>query len=285
LDTELALRANFTYMNYWSSRLSYERVFESMDDRFTRGGPLALKPSGHQISFNQTTDFSRPLTAFANVTYRWDAAGNDNTTYFANLSIKTSSTWELSLGPRLSFNNAVAQYVGTKDDPEATHTYGRRYIFGELEQTTLSLDTRLNVTFTPDLTLELYAQPFIASGDYGTLKELAKTGTYDFNGYGVDTGTTAVDEEGNTLIDPDGPGPAESFTVDNKNFNRVSLRGTGVLRWEWRPGSTLFLVWQQNRSTETEVYGDFDLSRDAGNLFEGESYNVFMVKATYWLGS
>ena len=80
----------------------------------------------------------------------------------------------MTLGPRLSFNNSVAQYVGDEEDPEATHTYGARYIFADLEQTTLSMDTRLNVTFTPDLTLELYAQPFIASGDYETLKELAR---------------------------------------------------------------------------------------------------------------
>jgi hypothetical protein len=285
LDTELSVRANFTFLNYWSSRLNYERVFESMDDRLTRGGPLAMKPSGHQFSFNQTTDFSKPLTAFANVTYRWDQAGSDATTYFANLSIKTSSTWELSLGPRLSFNNSVAQYVGSRDDPEATPTFGTRYIFADLEQTTLSMDTRLNVTFTPDLTLELYAQPFLASGDYGALKEFARPGAFDFLEYGVDVGTITRDEEGNAVIDPDGDGPAASFTVSNKNFNRVSLRGTGVLRWEWRPGSTLFFVWQQNRSHSTDEYGDFDLSRDTGNLFEGDSYNVFMVKATYWLGS
>ena len=86
-------------------------------------------------------------------------------------------------------------------------------------------------------------------------------------------------------IDPDGNGPAESFTISNKNFNRTSLRGTGVLRWEWRPGSTLFFVWQQGRSKLRREYGDFDLSRDVGNLFDGDSENVFMVKATYWLGS
>ncbi len=284
LDSKVSLRANFTFMNYWSSRFSYEGVFESMDDRLTRGGPLALKPSGHQVSFNQTTDFSKPLTGFANVTYRWDDAGSDRTSYFAMLSIKTSSTWELSLGPRLSLNNSVAQYVGDEDDAEATNTYGARYLFSELEQTTLSMDTRLNVTFTPDLTLELYAQPFIASGDYGALKEFASPGTFDFNTYGVDVGTVTLDEDGDALIDPDGEGPAESFTVSNRDFNTVSLRGTGVLRWEWRPGSTLFFVWQQNRS-QREDYGDFDLSRDAGNLFEGDSYNVFMVKATYWIGS
>ncbi len=126
-------------------------------------------------------------------------------------------------------------------------------MFADLEQTTLSMDTRLNVTFTPDLSLELYAQPFIASGDYGALKELKAPGTFDFLRYGIDAGQVTVDEDGDSTVDPDGAGPAESFTIGNRDFNRVSLRGTGVLRWEWRPGSTLFFVWQQNRSKRRDV--------------------------------
>ena len=287
LDTELGLRANFTFLNYWSSRLSYERTFESMDDRLTRGGPLAKKPSAHQVSFNQTTDFSKPVSAFANVTYQWDEAGGSRTSYFANVGIKTSSTWEISLGPRLSINKSAAQYVTRVSDSEAVNTYERRYIFADLEQTTLSMDTRLNVTFTPNLTFEIYAQPFIATGDYGALKELAGPGTFEFNRYGIDLGqvTEGEDEYGEyQLVDPDGAGPADSFTIYNRDFNRVSLRGTAVMRWEWRPGSTLFFVWQQNRSS-SNGYGDFDFSRDVDELFAGDADNVFMVKATYWLGS
>jgi hypothetical protein len=284
LDTQLSVRANLTFLNYWSNRLSYERTFESMDDRLTRGGPLAKKPSGHQISFNQTTDFSKPISGMANVTYSWDEAGGSRTSYFGSVGIKTSSTWELTLGPRLSINESVAQYVGDTDDPEAIHSFGARYIFADLKQTTLSIDTRLNVTFSPNLSLELYAQPFIATGDYGTLKELSAPGSFEFDRYGIDIGEVTYDEDGDATIDPDGAGPAETFTVYNWDFNRVSLRGTGVLRWEWRPGSTLFLVWQQNRS-KSNGYGDFDLGRDIDELFAGDAHNVFMVKATYWIGS
>jgi hypothetical protein len=285
LDTSLSLRANLTFLNYWSSRFSYERTFESMDDRLTRGGPLAQKPAGHQVSLNQTTDFSKPVTAFANVRHEWDEAGSTQTSYLLNLSFKTSATWELSLGPRLSLSNSAAQYVGRVSDDEADHTFGSRYIFADLDQTTLSMDTRLNVTFTPDLTLELYAQPFLATGDYSGMKELAQPGTFDFFRYGVDGGQTSIDDEGTFTVDPDGSGPAETFNISNRDFNRASLRGTAVLRWEWRPGSTLFLVWQQNRSRhEAYGYGDFDLSRDADALFSGDAHNVFMIKATYWIG-
>jgi hypothetical protein len=284
LDTSLQLRSSFTFLNYWSIRPSYGRSFESMDDRLTRGGPLAKKPAGHQVSFNLNSDFSKPYTAMASFRREWDAAGGKESSYSLNLGIKPAGTWELSLGPRISFNSSVAQYVDDIQDPVAAETFGARYVFAELEQTTLSMETRLNVTFTPDLSLELFAQPFIASGDYGTLKELRSPGTFEFDRYGIDVGEVLTDEDGDHVVDPDGGGPAESFTIGNKDFNRTSLRGTGVLRWEWRPGSTLFLVWQQSRS-KREDYGDFDLGRDAGNLFEGEAQNIFMIKATYWLGS
>ncbi|NNM06576.1 MAG: carbohydrate binding family 9 domain-containing protein, partial [Gemmatimonadetes bacterium] len=272
LETQLSIRSNFTWLNYWSTRLSYERTFESMDDRLTRGGPLAKKPSGNQISLSQTSDFSKPISGFGSVTYTWDEAGGSRTSYFASVGIKTSSTWELTLGPRLSINNSVAQYIGTRDDPEATATFGIRYLFADLEQTTLSMDTRLNMTFTPELSLELYAQPFIATGNYETPKELRAPGTFEFNRYGIDGGELTLDEDGDATVDPDGAGPAESFTVYNRDFNRVSLRGTGVLRWEWRPGSTLFFVWQQNRSS-SNGYGDFDLGRDVDELFAGDAHN------------
>jgi hypothetical protein len=145
------------------------------------------------------------------------------------------------------------------------------------------METRLNVTFTPDLTLELFAQPFVASGDYEGLKELERGGTFEFIRYGVDAGEISKTESGRYLVDPDGDGAAESFTVRDPDFNRVSLRGTGVLRWEWRPGSTLFFVWQQSRSDRYDN-GDFDLDRDMDALLGARADNVFMVKATYWIG-
>ena len=191
--------ANLTFLNYWSCGGSYERGFESIDDRLTRGGPLALKPASHQISLNSSTDFSKPYTGRASARWEWDGAGREEASYSLNLGIKPSSTWELSLGPRLSINHAVAQYVGEVDDPLADATYGTRYLFAGLDQTTLSMETRLNVTFTPDLTLEIFAQPFIANGDYGTIKELRAPRTYDFLRYGIDVGEISTDADGDYL--------------------------------------------------------------------------------------
>jgi hypothetical protein len=284
IGTSLSFRGRMTFLNYWSLNPSYSRDFESLDDRLTRGGPLAKKPTEDRFSLWLTTDFSKPYSGFLSLRRQSDAAGGSQTSVSARLTLKPTSSWDVSLGPNLSFNHAAAQYVTRHEDSFATDTYGTRYIFGELEQTTLSMETRLNVTFTPNLTLELFAQPFIASGDYRQLMELRAPRTFEFNRYGVDNGTIRPDEDGDYIIDPDGDGPAEEFAVSNPNFNRVSLRGTGVLRWEWRPGSTFFLVWQQSRS-DRYGNGDFDFGRDVDAMWNARADNIFMLKATYWLGS
>jgi hypothetical protein len=283
VGSSVSFRSRLTFLNYWSLHPSYSHDFESFDDRLTRGGPLAKKPAEDQLSFNLTTDFSKPYSGFLNIRHQWDAAGGSQTSYSVRVGLKPNSTFDINLGPRLTINNSAAQYITYEDDPLATATYGRRYIFGELEQTTLSMETRLNVTFTPNLTLELFAQPFMASGDYGQIMELKAPGTFEFNRYGYDGSQITVDPDGDMTVDPDGLGPAETFTVSNRDFNRVSLRGTGVLRWEWRPGSTLFLVWQQSRSDYYED-GNFDFTRDADAMWAANSDNVFMIKATYWIG-
>jgi len=283
IGSSVSLRSRLTFLNYWSLSPSYSRDFWTLDDRLTRGGPLAKKPAENQFSLSMSTDFSRPYSGFLSVRRQTDAAGGSQTSFNARITLKPSSTWDVSLGPNVSFNNSAAQYVTRHDDDYAADTYGTRYVFGELEQTTLSMETRLNVTFTPNLTLELFAQPFIASGSYQTLMELRAPRTFEFNRYGVDTGTIHPDEDGDYVIDPDGDGPAEAFTVSNPDFNRVSLRGTGVLRWEWRPGSTLFLVWQQSRSDYYQD-GNFDFGRDADAMWNATADTIFMVKATYWIG-
>jgi hypothetical protein len=197
--------------------------------------------------------------------------------------------YEVIVGASLSRSRSTAQYVSTVSDPAATHMYGNRYVFAPIEQTTFDVDARVNMTFTRGLTFELYMQPFVSSGNYGTLKELAAPRTFDFLEYGTDTGTIERQEDGRYLIDPVGDG-ARTFLVSDRDFNLRSLIGNAVLRWEWRPGSTLFLVWQQGRSerlTSTGLpegtHGEFSLGSDTRDIFSIKPENTFMVKLTYWL--
>src|SRR5262249_31172225 len=96
---------------------------------------------------------------------------------------KPKSNLLLSTWPSLNLNPANAPYVTTVADPTATQTYGNRYVFAELDQTTVAVDLRLNWTFTPDLSLQTYVQPFLSSGKYTQYKSLARPGTYTFDPY------------------------------------------------------------------------------------------------------
>jgi hypothetical protein len=69
---------------------------------------------------------------------------------------------------------------------------------------------------------------------------------------------------------------------DNADFNYRSFRTTNVMRWEYKPGSTLFIVWQQARKEDGDQ-GDFRFGRDFGGVFSAPAHNVFLVKLSYWL--
>ena len=155
-------------------------------------------------------------------------------------------------------------------------------MFADLVQNSVAMDTRMNVTFTPTLTLEVFAQPFIASGRYTNFKEFAEPRSREKLVYGADLGSIAADGS-DYRVDPDGAGPASAFTIGNPDFNFRSLRGNAVLRWEFSPGSTLFPVWTQSRSTSAEV-GDFRLGRDFDAPLDTPADNIFLLQVNYWLG-
>lgn len=205
-------------------------------------------------------------------------------TFSPGLALKPAANVFIQLSPTYNLDQNAEQYVTTVDDPTATAFYGRRYVFSHIETTTVSLTTRVNWTFSPNLTLQLFAQPFIASGDYTSFREFARPRTLEKRIYGQDMGAISYDEESlEYAVDPDGAGPAEGFTFDNPDFTTSALRGTAVLRWEFRPGSTLFFVWTQERSGEDSV-GDFDFGRARRAVFHQRPMNVFQIKATYWFG-
>jgi hypothetical protein len=165
-------------------------------------------------------------------------------------------------------------------DPVAATTFGTRHIFATLDQREVSMIARVDWTFTPRLSLQLFLQPLISAGDFTELKEFVRPRTYDFAVYGRDKGTVTATSDG-TAIDPGDGGAA--FTIPQQDFTIRSLRANAVLRWEWRPGSTFFLVWQQNREND-ETFGNLRLGRDVDALFSGgASRNVVAVKASYWL--
>ncbi|MEJ2679281.1 MAG: DUF5916 domain-containing protein [Gemmatimonadota bacterium] len=280
----LSAAGNATFNNLWSVNFGAGHSFAVYDDRLLRGGPMARSPAGWNANAGVSTDSRWPVIVSLDGSYQRDASGADSRSIDLSFDARPASNVHVALGPSLSVNHSTAQYLGAIPDANATATYGARYLFANLRQTTLSLDTRVEWTFTPDLSLQAYIQPFVASGAFSTFKEFARVGTYDFAVYGRDRGTITYDGATRLYtIDPDGTGSSPSFSLPNPDFNVRSLRGNAVLRWEYRPGSAIYFVWQQQRYTRASV-GDFQFDRDAKAIFRTVPTNVFLIKATYWIG-
>jgi hypothetical protein len=277
------------YMNWYGFVMSHPSYY---DERLTRGGPTVVHYGYNLYSTDFSTDSRKRIVG--NLTLQ-HSTPRDNTEggrmfYAPGVTVKPSSRLLVSLSPSLDLNNTSQQYVTSVTDATAPTGFGgNRYVFGRLQQKTLSMDTRVNMTFTPNLTLEMFAQPFLASGKYTSFKEFAEVKSRHMIFYGKDNGSTISSSEDpqtgalTYTVDPDGAGAAAPFTFDNPNFNLRSLRGTGVLRWEYRPGSTLYFVWTQERSG-FDQFGDFDFGRDRSALFRDRPTNIFQIKGTYWIG-
>jgi hypothetical protein len=258
-----------------------------IDDRQLRGGPAVRAPASHFVEGNVSTDSRHALIGNAGLDYYWDDKGGVSPGISVSATYRPASNVSLSFGPSWNSSRNYAQYVRGVPDSTAAAFYGTRYVMSSLAQRTLGLDTRLNVTFSPTMTLQLYVQPFFASGDYFDFKEYVATRSVETAVYGRDRGTVAElrDTAGRVsqyTIDPDGPGPAAPFTLSNPDFSQQSLRGNAVFRWEYRPGSVLYVAWTQSRFADAG-FGDLDLRRDRAALFATRPDNIFLVKASWWM--
>ncbi len=281
VDRQAQLYTEFTFHNYWAVSGFVIFSLPRVDDQATRGGPVVGRAGGFNTFLNFSSDRRKPL-AFGSqpvIGCRdgvcW-ASGNVSAT------VRPASNVSVSVGPYFSDDRTASWYVTSVADPTATAMYGRRYVFGQLRQRTFMMETRLNLTASPALTLEVYLQPLIVSASYSKFHEYVRPRTLERTTYGVNGGSIAP-AAGGYAIDPDGSGPAQPFTLPNPDFNYRSLRGNAVLRWEFRPGSTLYLVWTQSRDDVAPV-NDFELGRDLRGLVATRPTNVFLVKMSYWIG-
>jgi Domain of unknown function (DUF5916) len=223
----------------------------------TRGGPVVLSEGFDNFWSWFNSDNRRKVSA----NFFTGAGRNGLGSWFADqewsLTFRPISALTFTSGLRI--NRAVndTQWTGLVTDT-ADH-----YVFGRIDQTTVALAQRLNFTMTPNLSLQLYAEPFVSSGDYSAYKQLVDGRALD---YGQRYAPYAYDIAANG--DP--------------NFNVKSFRTTNVLRWEYKPGSTLFVVWQQARENDT-VPGGFRVGRDLHDIFGVAPKNVFLIKLAYWI--
>jgi hypothetical protein len=274
----LATTGYFT--NFWRLQVRGTYDARSLSDKLTRGGPLMVQPAAWNTGGWLGTDDRKHAHFGAAWVFSGDEVGGWSWGASVRATLRPTAALFAEVQPTYVRTHAIDGYVTQRADPAAA-TFGGRYVFADLDQGTLSVVMRLDMALSPSLSVQLYAQPLIASADYVGYKELATAGTFDFVRYGTDRGSTITLDSSNVYtVVPDGAGA--TFQFANPDFLVRSLRSNLVVRWEYRPGSTLFFVWahgQAGRSSDPHL----DLWDQAGNLFGDDQQNTFLVKLNYWL--
>ncbi len=274
------------FANYWNIQANVFHNPVANAPRLTRGGPNMLSAPGSEFSLSVSTDRRKKIVTSADIYMSGDDAGSRIASGGISLQVKPSSNLSFEVGPHYRWDLEDAQYYDTVADAAMTSTYGNRYIFSDLEYRQFSIESRIDWTFTPKLTLQAYVQPLFASGHYTEHKELAEPGTRDFNIFGQDNGSTIahrpdLDEDNPWLVTPNGADPSQTFSLADRDFNFKSLKVNLVMRWEYGAGSTFFFVWTQDRVNFADP-GSFDIGRDAESLLDAPGEDIFMVKISQY---
>jgi hypothetical protein len=246
-----------------------------------RGGSALMEDGGTNVSLEYEGDARRAVrVSIAGSAWREDVADGGGVEIEPAIAIRPTSGSDIRLSATFANEDTPAQYVGSFGS-----SLGTQYLMAKLHQTTAAVTLRADYTFAPTISLQLYAQPFMSAGGYDTFRlvrdprasrfgDRFETLTAEQVGAPTDEGVRAVD------VDRDG---TSDFSFGNPDFNTKHLNSTAVLRWEYRPGSTLFVVWGHGRDHFSSD-GRSRPGRDASDLLRARGTNVLMIKASYWLG-
>ncbi len=242
--------------NYWAVYTWGGANVDRISDQFTRGGPAMINPGYRYYGGGFASDSRRKYSITMESESVRDNFDGTSSFLYTSLTYRPTPAVRISLTPTFTDLHENVQYVTTIADPAAMQTYGNRYVFATLDQRTLDIGVRTEWTLSARLSAQLYLQPFVSSGDYSGYKYLARPRSGDF----IPTAATG-----------------------NDDFNFRSMRGSAVVRWEFRPGSAMYIVWNENRSDYVEGVGNFRMRRDFGALPDAPSQDVFLIKFSYWL--
>ncbi|MFC1619735.1 DUF5916 domain-containing protein [Candidatus Neomarinimicrobiota bacterium] len=246
---------NFQQLNYVSWHWNIQYTPKTLEPFTTRGGPAIKGPAYTNLHIGFDTDSRKPVYFGSCITKQYVADGSIWSVIDPRITFRLAASLNLSLGLELMTDDYHRQYVGKVEDPETE--YGERYIFATLDQKEVSGTLRLDWGVTPRLSVQAYVQPFVSVGAYSEFKE-AIARSLDFNPFDYEN----------------------HADYDDPDFNYKSFRANVVLRWEYMPGSLLYLVWTQNRA-DYEYPGEFDLGRDVRALADRSGDNVFFIKLSH----
>lgn len=279
----LEWNANMNLKNFWRVFTGGSFRGNNLDQSILRGGPMMKTPGNWDVRFGFSTDSRKKLVFDGYSNFRNGYSKSSNSFYSeGGFSYKPTNYLVLSFNPSFSKSFSELQYVSSVD---ATNQ-GKKYIFASIDRQTVSASFRVNVNLSPDLTLQYWGQPFIATGAYNNHKQIVNPMADNFGDrFRVFSPNQISRDDDEYLIDENGDSSTD-YRFDRKDFNVKEFLSNLVLRWEYSPGSSLFLVWSQSRKTSGDV-GKMDLTDDLGDLFDGSDnkpHNVFLIKFSYRFG-
>jgi hypothetical protein len=250
----------------------------AVSDDQTRGGPLMTTPSNWTLELALRSRSAARTAWDLELAFARNELGGEEIETEARLAFRPGPQWEVSIEPGFSRELNVRQYVARVDTGGPVAAYGGRYIFARLARNDFRLQLRAAVALTADLTIEAYLEPFATSGQYTSFGELVAARSHELRVY--DTGGTTLTRSTSNYDVTDGP---RTFSFPIPDFDVRSLRSNFVVRWEWRPGSTIFFVWQQNRDRNDGIPAR---SVGPGGLFQAfdtEGTHYLALKVSYWI--
>ena len=273
------INMNMQFKNYWELSFGLNGSSTRLSKTALRGGPFLKEPGSLRYWLRIESDQRKKLKFSVGSNQSWDTHNNAHrTSLFSDITYIPHNTLNISLSPSLSFQENKLQYVST-----TKYNAQKRYIMATIDRATLGMSLRLNFSLTPDLSLQYWGQPFIASGKYSDFKRITNSTAENYHDRFHNFTEDQINQQnGHFSIDENRDG-ATDYAFGAPDFNVLQFKSNLVARWEYIPGSTVYLVWSQNRNGFNPI-GNFNLQNDLNDLFGIYPKNVFLVKFTYRLG-
>ena len=269
------------FKNYWYLSLGSNLDGESLSVTQLRGGPGLKNPGSKNFWLSVNTNDQKKLTIGANVNFRRSNVDNalSQHGYGLYISYRPTNKLKIAVSPNYSKRNQELQYVTQEETSTKTD-----YIFSRINQNTLSASIRINYNITPDLSIQYWGQPFIATGKYNEFKYITdgRASKYQdrFQHFPNDQLSFNAIDESYSYFNEEG---ILQYEFDKPDFNVKEFLSNMVVRWEYSPGSTVYLVWSQTKNSSVSD-GNLEFQRDWKLLFDEKPYNIFLVKLSYRIG-
>ncbi|MEQ8925611.1 MAG: DUF5916 domain-containing protein [Fulvivirga sp.] len=275
LDRRLEFDSYFQLKNYWEVGTGGHTELFTASNADLRGGPSIVYPNSSSYWIWAATDNRKKIRFELNPWWRWSDQNFRSTNgWWSRLTLRPTNALNVNITGSVSWSSNELQYVTTK---ELNNT--ERYLVANIDQTIYNVSLRVTYVITPNLSVQYWGQPFAASGKYSNFKQITNGSASEYRDRFQVLNTSMAEDADEISIDENGDGVTD-YSIDNPNFNFAQFQSNMVLRWEYIPGSTLFLVWTQSRD-ESPSTNRYSFDHLYNSLFDKYPNNVFLIKYTY----